>query len=150
MVAAERSDHTIPNSVVEVSKQIERLGMVKCIAGPLTFRRALGLSQAELGQLLAHYTHKQAYTRSTISVWERVERGVRLPGRYAMTPKTRQAYALLLADVVQVASDGRYFVNARLGARRWHVRLAGQCRQCGRGFTVPRVGVVRCPRCQRR
>src|SRR5579859_5341493 len=106
---------SLPNSLEEVSKHFSTHQMPKRIRGPLSLREALGLTQNAMGLALGHYTGKGSYTRSTVSTWERVERGLPLAERYAMTEKGREAYRQLLADLVEEVSEGRYRLVAEMG-----------------------------------
>jgi len=144
------SDKPIPNSLDVISKQFLINHSVARITGPLSLRLALGLSQPDMGKLLGGYSKKRSYTRSTISLWERVERGERLPVRYAMTAKGREAYRQLLAEAVVHFSDGRYLLKARMGQRVWHFELEAQCPRCGRLFHTQRWGIRRCIYCRRK
>ena len=144
------SEQPVPNSVERVSKHFELNRSVARIYGPLSLREALGLSQAEMGKALGHYTGKKGYTRATICVWERVERETRLPMRYAMTEQTRAAYRRLLADVVEDVSRHEYWVAANMGRRVWHFKLAAACAVCGTKFYPERWGTRRCKRHRRK
>ena len=143
-------ERSFPNSLEDISKHFGMVRVLKSIIGPLSLREGLGISQNELAQLLQHYTHGHAYTRSTISLWERTERGVRLPARYAMTERTRIAYGVLLADVIHLASGGQYRLWKRMGPRRWRFQLEADCRDCKRPFIKHRLDAVRCQRCARK
>lgn len=140
-------EHAFPNSLEAISKHFALFQPLKRIRGPLTLREALGVSQAEVGKLLAHYTGGREYVRSTVSLWERVERGVRLPAKYAMNDRAREAYRLLMRDVVELAGEGRYQIRATMGARRWRFELLATCSNCEKWFAVKRAGQVRCARC---
>jgi transcriptional regulator with XRE-family HTH domain len=132
-----------------VSNANRLVSTLKCIKGPLSLRRMLGLSQSQVGRLLGRYTGKGEYTQPTISNWERPERGVRMPAALEMTDAARSAYRSLLADVLQQSSDGRYHLRARLGRRRWRFRLEVDCAVCGRPFLPERADIVRCRRHRR-
>lgn len=150
MTETESLGRSFPNSLEDISKHFALFQPLKRITGPLSYRDAVGVSQSKLGELLAHYTGGREYQRAIISIWERVERGVRLPAKYAMTARTRQAYRQLLADVIERAGAGRYRLRARMGPRRWRFQLEADCVQCARPFVLSRAGQVRCRRCIRR
>lgn len=143
------SDSAFQMAFGSVSNAKVNLKMVKSIIGPLSLRTALGLSQSQMGRLLAHFTGKGTYSQPTISNWERPERGVRMPAALEMTDVARVAYRSLLAEVVRQASDGRYHLRAEMGRRRWRFALDTDCVVCGRPFVIQRTGAVRCPRCVR-
>lgn len=140
-------DKAIPISLDEISKHFALNHVLRSIKGPLTLRQALGVSAKELGELLGFYTKRRAPTRNTLYVWERVERNARLPQKYAMTLQTREAYRMLLADVVELASGGRYRLRSRMGPRTWRFQVEADCSECGRPFVIGRAGQVRCRRC---
>lgn len=143
------SERSFPNSLEDISKHFGLLQAVVGIKGPLSLRRALGVSQAVMGGLLGHYLPGRDYTRGTIATWERSERHVALPARYAMTDKTRGAYHQLLADVVELAGGGKFRLRASMGQRVWHFSLERNCVQCGRPFHMRRSDAARCRRCLR-
>lgn len=145
-----------PNSLEEFSKHFDAIRAVKTIKGPLSLRQALifgkdqAVSQAGIGRLLAPYLGGKTFTRSTVSLWERAERGQRLPAKYRMTAKARDAYRRLLVDVVALASDGRLQLRAKLGPRVWSFAVVASCRSCAKTFEVARSKQVNCPRCIRK
>lgn len=147
---------SLPNSLDDVSKHFATLQALKSISGPLTLRQALifgkgqTVSQEGIARLLAPYLGGKTFTRSTVSLWERAERGQRLPAKYRMTSATRDAYRRLLADVVALASDGRFQLKARLGPRVWAFAVVATCRSCQKPYTVARSKQVNCPRCIRK
>lgn len=143
-------EQQFPIILDEISKTFGLKSALRGIQGPLTYRQAMGVSAKTLGQWLAYYTERKAPTPNALYVWERVERGVSLPHKYAMTPRTRQAYRQLLADVIERAGAGRYRLRARMGPRRWRFQLEADCVQCARPFVLTRAGQVRCRRCIRR
>lgn len=144
------SERSFPNSLEAISKHFGVLQALKSIRGPLSLRRALAISQAEAGELLSHYLPGRNYTRGTIATWERSERGVSLPVRYAMTDKAREAYRQLLVDVVELAGGGRLRLRASMGARVWRFELERDCVSCGRPFRMQRSTAARCRRCVRK
>src|SRR5690242_19280502 len=106
-----RRNRTAPKNVAEISKTFSPTSTaLRAITGPASLREALGLSQAEIGRLLgARVSDKAgAYNRSIVSTWEGSERGTRLKAKYVMPEHARQAYRLLLAEVVQTAGRGKY------------------------------------------
>lgn len=119
------------------------MSTLKCIKGPLSLRRALGLSQSEIGRLLARYISKGEYSQPTISNWERPERGVRMPAALEMTDAARTAYRQLLAELLQ-AVNGRYHLRAQMGRRRWRFQLLADCVACGRPFLMRRSNEIHC------
>jgi hypothetical protein len=134
----------------DISNAFGSLRALESIKGPLSYRLALGVSQAALGRLLGHYLPDRYYTQPTIATWERVERHVALPARYAMTDKARGAYRQLLADVVELAGGGKLRLRASMGQRVWHFGLERDCVQCGRPFRMRRSDAARCRRCLRK
>lgn len=144
---------SFPNSLEEFSKHFDAYKAVKSIRGPLSLRQALvwgkgqAVSQAGIGRLLAPYAG-HTFTRSTVSLWERGERGQRLPAKYAMTAATRDAYRELLGAVVALASKGRLRLRAKMGPRAWSFAVVADCRSCGRPFTLKQSRQVNCPRCK--
>lgn len=139
-------EKAFPNGLEDISKHFGLNQALARIKGPLSLRSALELSQPRLARLLGFYLG-HAYSRATIATWERVERGVRLPARYAMTDKVRAAYGQLLADVVELAGQGQLRVCMRLGPRRWRFHLERDCANCGRAFVPRRSNQVHCQRC---
>jgi hypothetical protein len=144
------SERSFPNSLEDISKHFGLLQALVSIKGPLSLRRALGVSQAAMGELLGHYLPDRNYTRGTIATWERSERHVALPARYAMTDKARGAYHQLLADVVHLAGAGKFRLKASMGQRVWHFKLERDCVSCGRPFRMRRSDAARCRRCLRK
>ena len=109
------------------------------------------MSQPQMGKWLGYYrTEKrrgESFQKTTLSDWERIERGVRQPLKYAMTDQGRAAYRGLLAAVVELAGGGRYRLVARMGPRRWTMALEADCTECGKPFKPRRAVQVRCARC---
>lgn len=140
-----------PNGLERVTKRFGLLGSVKSIKGPLSARTALGVSQPQMGKWLGYYRKEkragESFQKTTLSLWERVERGTRQPVRYAMTDQGRVAYRALLAAVVELAGDGRYRLACVMGPRRWHCALETDCADCRKPFKLARAGQVRCKRC---
>ncbi|MCC7360528.1 MAG: hypothetical protein IT317_13685 [Anaerolineales bacterium] len=91
-----------------------------------------------MGKLLGGYRRQIIYT------WERPERGLSLPRRYAMTPKGRESYRRLVAELVYRNSGGRFAARVHIGQRAWHVVIVAHCRQCGRTFRPRRRTDVHC------
>lgn len=143
------SPDDFPNSLEDVSKHFSPIGLSKTVTGPLSLRLMLGISQAQLGRLLSRYTGKKSPTRSTVSLWERIERGQSLPVKYQMTDATRGAYARLIADLVALHDD-RLTLRARLGKRSWSFVIRAHCKNCQRSFTVTKARAVNCPTCIRK
>ncbi len=144
------SERSFPDSLEAISRHFGLLQALNAIKGPLSLRRALGVSQAAMGQLLGHYLPDRNYTRGTITTWERSERHVLLPARYAMTDKARGAYHQLLADVVELAGGGKFRLRASMGPRVWKFSLVRDCVSCGRPFQMRRSDAARCRRCLRK
>lgn len=120
---------------------------IQAVQGPLSARAALGLSLSQMAALLAQHDGGHVYDRGTISRWEKPERGEALPARYQMGAAARDAYRRLLADVVYLASEGRLYLTARMGPRRWRFGLTANCATCGRPFGLRRSTDKRCRRC---
>jgi hypothetical protein len=150
MTQTEVSESTFPNGLEAISKHIGLLQTLKRCSGPRAFREALEVSQNEMGLLLGHYAACKSYSKSTIATWERIERSVRMPAKYAMTDAARLAYRLLMADVVTIAGEGRYQLKAKMGKRRWSFGLLAVCAQCGEWFPVRRITDKHCRRHVRR
>lgn len=142
------SDNRSSGCLEDISRHFDLVKLSKRGIGPLAVRGLLGLSQAELGQLLGKYRWQQ-YRRGTITTWERPERGETLAERYSPSDKARECYRRLLADVVQLASGGRFELVAHMGKRVWHFKLTGRCRACGRPFHPNRRTDVHCRRHRR-
>lgn len=140
-------DKAFPKGLDDISKCFGLTQTLVRIKGPRSLRLALEVSQPELGRLLGFYLGGHAYSAATIATWERIERQVRLPERYAMTDKTRGGYRQLLADVIELAGSGRFRLRARMGPRVWRFGLERDCGQCGRPFIMRRSDAVRCRRC---
>lgn len=140
-----------PNGLERVTKHLGLFASIKSIKGPLSARAALGVSQPEMGKWLGYYRREkragERFQKTTLSLWERVERGTRQPVKYAMTDQGRVAYRALLADVVELAGGGRYRLAAHLGPRRWSCALEADCANCGKPFKLRRAAQVRCGRC---
>lgn len=132
----------------DISKHLSVLRVLKSTCGPLSLRRALRLSQAELGRLLGKYGQHRPYTPETLSLWERPERAVAMPRKYQMADRARLAYWEILVHLVQLRAGDRYRLRGRQGPRRWRFQLEGDCANCRRPFRVRRAGARRCGRCQ--
>lgn len=122
----------------DISNHLTLLELPKRATGPLALRRLLGVGGTEMGKLLGGYRRQIVYT------WERPERGLPLPRRYAMTAKARESYRRLLVELVHRNSGGRFTARVRLGRRAWQIVIIGHCRQCGRAFHVHRRTDVHC------
>jgi len=109
---------------------------------PKSARRALGLSQSQMGKELARVHANghgnRAYTRSAISHFEH--------GDYEVTPFTREAYAVLIAEAVSRATDGRVDVKVKFG-RAWKFSATMRCSGCGRQFEPRTRRQKKCKRC---
>lgn len=140
-----------PNGLEDVTKHFGLLAAIKSIKGPLSARESLGASQGVMGRWLGFYrTEKrrgEPFQKTTLSLWERVERGTRQPLKYAMTDSGRAAYRALLSAVVDLAGGGRFRLVVHMGPRRWRMGLEADCAECGRSFKLRRAGQVRCGRC---
>ena len=66
-----------------------------------------------------------------------------------MRAKARTAYYLLLADVVELAGEGRLRLRMRMGPRVWRFALERDCAVCQRPFRLRRSNAARCWRCVR-
>jgi hypothetical protein len=73
-----------------------------------------------MGELLGIYG--RAYSKGTVLMWERRERGERVPRKYVMSDRAAMAYRALIGDVVEIAGRGRYGVRV-LGKRVWRVEI---------------------------
>ena len=140
--------HAFPNSSDDVSEHFDPYRAARMIKGPLSFRLALGLSQADMGRRLGRFTGKKAYTRSTLCDWERIERGQRQPLKYRMTDRAREAYRQILSELVEHSAGGRLSLRAHMGVRVWRFELWATCK-CGRAFRLRRARQVRCAVCLR-
>ena len=140
-----------PNGLEAVTKHFGLFAAVKSIKGPLSARRTLGASQSVLGKWLGFYRKEkrrgEPFQKTTLSLWERVERGTRQPIKYAMTDSGRAAYRSLLMAVVELAGGGRYRLVVHMGPRRWRLALEANCSNCGKPYRLSRAGQVRCRRC---
>lgn len=131
-----------------ISKQARWVSWLNAVHGPRTLRQRLGLSESQMARVLSLFTPLgHQYTRQSIAHWERIERGVRQPQRYAMTDNPRCAYDQLVYCLVEATQRRPWRVRAKLGARRWRFELESDCVQCGRPFIVQHGRARRCRRC---
>lgn len=143
-------ERSFPKGLDDISKCFGLTHALVSMKGPRSLRLALDVSQPAMARLLGYYLGGHEYTAGTIAIWERTERHVRMPARYAMTDKTRAAYRQLLADVVELAGSGQFRLRASMGPRVWRFQVERDCRDCGRPFIMRRADGVRCRRCLRR
>ena len=117
------------------------LKWLRHISNPKSARRALGLSQSQMGKELARVHANghgnRAYTRSAISHFEH--------GDYAVTAFTAEAYARLIAEAVSRATEGRVDVKVKFG-RAWKFSPTMRC-ECGRMFEPRTRRQKKCKRC---
>jgi len=138
----------------DISEHFKPLRACKHISGPLSLRHQLRqedgqhISQAQLGQLLGEYS-RRTYTRATVCIWERIERGKSLPKKYAMTNEARDAYRQLLAEITLIATKNEIHLKAWMGKRAWKFEARKRCKYCGRPFKPKSLRTARCGRCAR-
>lgn len=114
--------------------------------GPKAIRQWLGISQAEMGDLLR--AHDQVgrsgrqFRRSTISIWENPRPGA----RWQMGADVPELYAAVVSDAIEGQSHQRITTRATLGKRRWRFEALGVCKVCARRFKIDRINQTKCGR----
>ncbi len=112
------------------------------IVGPKSARQWFGFSLREMGEALGRVHRNghtgRAYTKGAVSRFE--------SGEYRITEDTQRAYAILVAEAVSVATNGKVSVRARLG-RHWKLEPILKC-DCGRSFSPVNKRQRLCKRCR--
>lgn len=148
-------DESLPRGPAVPSNGLTLLQTLKRLTGPKPVREWLGLSLAQMGEALGAVHPNghggRSFNKGAVWAWENYPALSRKRGKqFRMTGYTREAYRLVVSDIIAQATAGRVRVRARRGVQVWKFEARATCVSCGKEFVMQRSNAKRCIRCVKR
>ena len=151
-VAQDENLRLLPRLAIEPNG-LTLLQTLKRLTGPKRVREWLGLSLAQMGEALGAVHPNghggQSFNKGAVWAWENYPAQSRRRGKqFRMTDYTREAYLVLVREVIARRTNDRVRVRAKRGARVWKFEARTTCVKCGKEFVMGRSNAKRCRRCR--